>query len=333
MPEEVYDTGPATNAEFETDDAPVHLHVAGDAGHRVRRGPRHRRAHPAQDHRGAGRPRPGRLRDRTAVGDRARRRPGAHLLRAPGRHRPRRRARRASSTATAPTRRASTRPSPRCGCRCSTAGFVFAIAHVRGGGELGRPWYDDGKLLHKRNTFTDFIACAEHLVAEGLTAPRPARGARRVGGRAPDGRGHQPAPRPVRGRRGRGALRRLPHDDPRRDPPPHRHRVGGVGQPRGRPGGVRVHEGLQPLRQRGRRVAYPTILATAGLNDPRVSYWEPAKWVQQPAGPAPRAAARSSSRRRWAPATRGRRVATTRGGTRPSCSRSCSTPWAGSSGS
>ena len=50
-------------------------------------------------------------------------------------------------------------------------GVVFAIAHIRGGGELGRRWYDDGKLLHKRNTFTDFVACAEHLVAEGWTAP------------------------------------------------------------------------------------------------------------------------------------------------------------------
>ena len=39
-------------------------------------------------------------------------------------------------------------------------GFVFAVAHVRGGGEMGRRWYDDGKLLHKRNTFTDFVACA-----------------------------------------------------------------------------------------------------------------------------------------------------------------------------
>ena len=48
---------------------------------------------------------------------------------------------------------------------------MFAIAHVRGGGELGRHWYEDGKLEHKRNTFTDFIACAEHLVAEGYTAP------------------------------------------------------------------------------------------------------------------------------------------------------------------
>jgi oligopeptidase B len=50
-------------------------------------------------------------------------------------------------------------------------GVVFAIAHVRGGGELGREWYDAGKLLHKRNTFTDFIACAEHLVASGYTSP------------------------------------------------------------------------------------------------------------------------------------------------------------------
>jgi oligopeptidase B len=46
----------------------------------------------------------------------------------------------------------------------------FAIAHVRGGGELGRRWYDDGKLLHKRNTFTDFVACARHLTATGWTS-------------------------------------------------------------------------------------------------------------------------------------------------------------------
>ena len=49
-------------------------------------------------------------------------------------------------------------------------GFVYAIAHVRGGGELGRRWYDDGKMLHKANTFTDFVACAEHLVAQGWTS-------------------------------------------------------------------------------------------------------------------------------------------------------------------
>ena len=44
-------------------------------------------------------------------------------------------------------------------------GFVFAIAHIRGGSELGRPWYDNGKLLNKRNSFTDFIACAESLIS------------------------------------------------------------------------------------------------------------------------------------------------------------------------
>jgi len=50
-------------------------------------------------------------------------------------------------------------------------GFVFAIAHIRGGSELGRPWYDNGKLLNKRNTFTDFIACAEYLISQGYTSP------------------------------------------------------------------------------------------------------------------------------------------------------------------
>jgi oligopeptidase B len=48
-------------------------------------------------------------------------------------------------------------------------GFVYAIAHVRGGQEMGRRWYEDGKLLQKKNTFTDFIACAEHLVELGYT--------------------------------------------------------------------------------------------------------------------------------------------------------------------
>ena len=57
-------------------------------------------------------------------------------------------------------------------------GVVFAIAHVRGGGELGRRWYEEGKLLHKTNTFTDFTACAEHLIARNYTtaAKLPIRG-------------------------------------------------------------------------------------------------------------------------------------------------------------
>ncbi|KQT94309.1 protease 2 [Marmoricola sp. Leaf446] len=55
-------------------------------------------------------------------------------------------------------------------------GAAFAIAHVRGGGELGRRWYDDGKLLHKRNTFTDFVACGEHLRAQGWASRLVAEG-------------------------------------------------------------------------------------------------------------------------------------------------------------
>jgi oligopeptidase B len=49
--------------------------------------------------------------------------------------------------------------------------FVFALAHVRGGQEMGREWYEDGKLFKKKNTFTDFIACAEYLVKERYTSP------------------------------------------------------------------------------------------------------------------------------------------------------------------
>jgi len=50
-------------------------------------------------------------------------------------------------------------------------GFVYAMAHIRGGQEMGRYWYEEGKLLNKKNTFTDFIDCAEHLIAEKFTRP------------------------------------------------------------------------------------------------------------------------------------------------------------------
>ncbi|HWS56022.1 MAG TPA: S9 family peptidase [Pyrinomonadaceae bacterium] len=51
-------------------------------------------------------------------------------------------------------------------------GFAYAVAHIRGGGDLGKPWYDDGKMMKKKNTFTDFTAAAEHLVKEKYTSPR-----------------------------------------------------------------------------------------------------------------------------------------------------------------
>ena len=59
-------------------------------------------------------------------------------------------------------------------CRLSLLdrGFAYAIAHVRGGSELGRAWYEQGRLMHKKNSFTDLIACAEHLIAQGYTSPQ-----------------------------------------------------------------------------------------------------------------------------------------------------------------
>lgn len=50
-------------------------------------------------------------------------------------------------------------------------GMVYAVSHIRGGGEMGRAWYEDGKTLHKQNTFTDFVACARHLADQGWTSP------------------------------------------------------------------------------------------------------------------------------------------------------------------
>jgi oligopeptidase B len=50
-------------------------------------------------------------------------------------------------------------------------GVIYAVAHIRGGGELGKPWHDAGRMKNKRNTFTDFIAVAEHLIAQHYTAP------------------------------------------------------------------------------------------------------------------------------------------------------------------
>ncbi|GIT68925.1 MAG: hypothetical protein Ct9H300mP27_00290 [Chloroflexota bacterium] len=57
-------------------------------------------------------------------------------------------------------------------------GFIFAIAHPRGGMDLGWDWYQEGKLLNKKNTFTDFIQCAEYLIQEKYTQGRPDRSSR-----------------------------------------------------------------------------------------------------------------------------------------------------------
>ncbi len=110
-------------------------------------------------------------------------------------------------------------------------GVVFAVAHIRGGGELGRHWYEQGKMLAKKNTFTDFVACARHLVTAGWTSRRPAGGAGRFGRRPADGRGGEPRPGRLRRHRRPGALRGHAQLHPRPVAAADRHRVGGVGQP------------------------------------------------------------------------------------------------------
>ncbi len=159
-------------------------------------------------------------------------------------------------------------------------GFVFAIAHVRGGGEMGRPWYDDGKLLQKRNTFTDFIACAEHLVAEGFTSKERlvARGAS-AGGLL------MGAITNLRPDLFAAIVAEVPFvdclttmlDDTL---PLTVNEWEEWGNPVADPEAYEYMHSYSPYDNVDAK-AYPTILATAGLNDPRVSYWEPAKWVQK----------------------------------------------------
>ena len=83
----------------------------------------------------------------------------------------RRRRSRSSSTATAATASRSTPRFSQSRVSLLDRGVVFAIAHIRGGGDLGRSWYEAGKMASKQTTFDDFIACAEALIAAGRTTP------------------------------------------------------------------------------------------------------------------------------------------------------------------
>lgn len=156
-------------------------------------------------------------------------------------------------------------------------GFVYAIAHVRGGGELGERWYDDGKLLRKRNTFTDFIACAEHLVEEGYTSPsRLAIRGRSAGGLLIG------AVVNLRPDLFEAVLAGVPFVDVLNtmlDPDipltvTEYEEWGNPAEPEARS----YIAGYSPYENVAEQ-PYPHILATAGLHDPRVQYWEPAKWV------------------------------------------------------
>ncbi len=153
-------------------------------------------------------------------------------------------------------------------------GATVAIAHVRGGGEMGRRWYESGKLEFKENTFDDVIACAEHLKREGfgpLALLGGSAGGLMVGA--------------VINRRPElfdSAVARVPFVDllnTMLDPslPLTVIEYEEWGDPRQPEAFRRMHryspyDNVRPQR-------YPSMLVTAGLNDPRVAYWEPAKWV------------------------------------------------------
>jgi oligopeptidase B len=157
-------------------------------------------------------------------------------------------------------------------------GVVFAIAHIRGGGELGRRWYDDGKMLRKKNTFSDFVASAEHVVAAGWTRPdRIVAWGGSAGGLlmgavanlAPQAFGGIVAQVPFVDALTSILDPSLPltvteweeWGDPLHDPE------------------VYVYMKSYSPYENVTEQAYPPILAITSLNDTRVLYVEPAKWV------------------------------------------------------
>jgi oligopeptidase B len=156
-------------------------------------------------------------------------------------------------------------------------GFVFAIAHVRGGGELGREWYEQGRLEHKENTFTDFVACAEALIDYGYTA----RG--RIVARGGSAGGLlMGAVANLRPDLFAAIVAEVPFVDvvtTMLDPelPLTVTEWEEWGDPREAADYARM-KAYSPYDNVTAQ-AYPAMFVTTGLNDPRVQYWEPAKWV------------------------------------------------------
>lgn len=156
-------------------------------------------------------------------------------------------------------------------------GFVFAIAHVRGGGEMGEAWYRAGKLEHKQNSFDDFIACAERLIAEGLTtAAQLAISGGSAGGLLIGAVLNQ------RPELFAAAIAEVPFVDVLNtmlnpDLPLTVTEYDEWGDPNQPEVYARI-KAYAPY-ENVRAQAYPPILAVAGYNDSRVQYWEAAKWV------------------------------------------------------
>ena len=156
-------------------------------------------------------------------------------------------------------------------------GFVFAIAHIRGGEEMGRKWYENGKFLHKKNTFTDFIACAEHLIAEQWTnSDRLVISGGSAGGLL------MGAAINLRPDLFKAVVADVPFVDVLTT-------ILDTSLPLtvleweewGNPNQPEYYEYIKSYSPYDNVEAkdYPALLVTAGLNDSRVKYWEPAKWT------------------------------------------------------
>ena len=159
-------------------------------------------------------------------------------------------------------------------------GVVYAIAHVRGGGELGRRWYLDGKLEHKHHSFADFVACARSLVASGVTTGDQlailggSAGGLLVGASvnlAPDEFACVVAEVPFVDCLSTMLDASLPLTATEWDE---------WGDPISSEAAYRWIKAYSPY-DNVTGVRYPRVLATGGLNDPRVGYFEPTKWVQK----------------------------------------------------
>ncbi|MGI9825086.1 S9 family peptidase [Agromyces sp. Marseille-Q5079] len=157
-------------------------------------------------------------------------------------------------------------------------GMVFAIAHVRGGGEMGRLWYEHGKKLEKRNTFTDFVAAARHLIDEEITTPDRLVAQGGSAGGLLMGAVANLAPKYFS-----GILAEVPFVDPLTsilDPslPLTVIEWDEWGNPLDDEEVYHYMKSYSPI-ENVHETHYPPILAVTSLNDTRVLYVEPAKWV------------------------------------------------------
>ena len=156
-------------------------------------------------------------------------------------------------------------------------GFVYAIAHVRGGQEMGRKWYDDGKLLNKKNTFTDFIACTKFLQEKKYSKPEITFAEGGSAGGLLVGAVVNMAPELYT-----GIIAEVPFVDVittmlDKSIPLTTSEFDEWGNPEIKKY-YKYMLSYSPYDQI-KKMSYPSIFVTAGLHDSQVQYWEPAKWV------------------------------------------------------